>query len=50
LGSRQSFTAAAATLLSDPACPVIEIAITSAEFDVDTPADLARWRKDAVLS
>jgi molybdenum cofactor cytidylyltransferase len=40
----------AKALLSDPARPVIEIGITSAEFDVDTPADLARWRRDAVLS
>jgi len=40
----------AKALLSDPACTVIEIGITSAGFDVDTQADLARWRKDSVLS
>lgn len=39
----------AKALLSDPARPVIEIGIPSAGFDVDTPADLARWRADAVL-
>lgn len=42
--------AGAKALLSDPARRVIEIGITSAGFDVDTPADLARWRADAVLS
>ena len=40
----------AKALLSDPARTIIEIGITSAGFDVDTPADLARWRTDSVLS
>lgn len=42
--------AGARTLLLDPARTVIEIGITSAGFDVDTPADLARWKTGAVLS
>ena len=42
--------AGAKALLSDPARTVIEIGIPSAGFDVDTPADLARWRTDSVLS
>lgn len=40
----------AKALLSDPARTVIEIGITSAGYDVDTPADLARWRTNSVLS
>ncbi|MEX2150739.1 MAG: nucleotidyltransferase family protein [Steroidobacteraceae bacterium] len=40
----------AKALLSDPDRTVVEVGITSAGFDVDTPADLARWRKDSVLS
>jgi molybdenum cofactor cytidylyltransferase len=40
----------ARALLSDPSRAVIEIRITSAAFDVDTPADLARWRAAPVLS
>jgi molybdenum cofactor cytidylyltransferase len=40
----------AKALLSDPHRTVVEIGITSAGFDVDTPADLARWRTGYVLS
>jgi CTP:molybdopterin cytidylyltransferase MocA len=40
----------AKALLADPLRAVTEIEITTAGFDVDTPADLARWRTDSVLS
>jgi molybdenum cofactor cytidylyltransferase len=40
----------AKALLSDPDRTVVEIGIASAGFDVDTPADLARWRASSVLS
>jgi molybdenum cofactor cytidylyltransferase len=42
--------AGAKALLSDPHRTVVEIGITAAGFDVDTPADLARWRAGSVLS
>jgi len=42
--------AGARKLLADPARRVIEIEIAAAAFDVDHPADLARIRRDRVLS